>query len=301
MKLRPNQFNRGNIYLSGGMQYAKDLGGAWREIASDRLKQMGYFPLDITALDISYSKKHGELYLPDRNQDNLIFKSNIRKHFVYTDLSLIEYHSDALIVYYDESARRGAGTISECQFAYNLNIPIFLVSAYEDMIYEVPGWLQALTTKMFNNFEDLYQYLEKLPRNILTKDIYGNNRSGKDYLCHMCGTVFTKNKHIFVSEVKPLLCGECVNIVHETHTKHKDRYEFFVEYLEVAVGASEHVRTAMADLASAGHQERKLKAKKHKVAKMPHENGGEVINNLVRPKHKRQETPIKAKTKKTKK
>ena len=57
------KFPRANIYLSGGMQHAKDLGGAWRTKCSGVLKRLEYFPLDITQLDIQYTKEFGELYL----------------------------------------------------------------------------------------------------------------------------------------------------------------------------------------------------------------------------------------------
>ena len=35
--VRPRGFEKGNAYLSGGMQFAKDLGGAWREECSKEL------------------------------------------------------------------------------------------------------------------------------------------------------------------------------------------------------------------------------------------------------------------------
>lgn len=222
--------DRGAIYLSGGMQYAENLGAAWRVTCSQRLREMNYFPLDITELDVAYTAKHGQLYQPDRSR-HLEFKSDIRKHFVHTDLSLIRNVSDALIVLYDESARRGAGTISECQYAYNLNMPIFLVSEYPDIHQETPGWLQALTTKMFGGFEDLYAYLDKLPHGILRKDMYGNHRVESNYLCSLCGDIFSKNKHRFVSKVSPLYCRRCVDIVSTTNEERADRYEFFLEHL----------------------------------------------------------------------
>lgn len=228
------KYNRGNIYLSGGMQFTPDLGASWRIKCSGVLKKMEYFPLDITQLDISYTKAHGELYksFGAESEHHLQMKSNLRKHFVYTDLELIKNDSDALIVYYDESVRRGAGTISECQIAYNLDLPIFLVSAYDDWHKEVPGWLQSLTTKIFTNFNDLYFYLDNLPHGILKRDLYGNKRSGDMYLCSLCGDPFKKNKHHFVSKISPLYCSPCVEIAQTTFEAHKDRYEFFIEHLE---------------------------------------------------------------------
>lgn len=226
------EYNRGTIYLSGGMQYAENLGAGWRVKCSLVLKRFGYFPLDITALDVAYTKEHGQLYFMADENNNLQYKSNIRKHFIYTDLELIKNDSDALIVYYDESVRRGAGTISECQVAYNLDLPVFVVSAYKDWAKEVPGWLQALSTKIFTNFIDLYVYLDELPPGILKRDAYGNRNAGDMYLCSLCGNPFKKNKHHFVSKISPLYCGSCVELVKTTYEEHKDRYQFFLEHLE---------------------------------------------------------------------
>lgn len=232
--IKHKKYPRGNIYLSGGMQFAVELGKGWRETCSSKLKEMKYFPLDITELDIAYTENHGELYrsFGSTVEDHLQMKSNIRKHFVYTDLELIKNDSDALIVLYDESARRGAGTISECQVAYNLDLPIFIVSAYEDWSKEVPGWLQSLSTKIFTSFDDLYVYLDALPVGILKRDIYGNRNTNNHYLCSLCGSAFQKKKHHFVSTISPLYCSSCVEIVTSTFEGHKDRYQFFVEYLE---------------------------------------------------------------------
>jgi len=235
MKYRYPKYPNGHIYLSGSMQFAPldDLGGAWRESCSTELKKMGYYPIDITALDIAYTAQHGQLYHSFGNtnpEHQLQMKSNIRKHFVVTDLQLIEEYSDAIILLYDEGVRLGAGTISEAQHSYNLGLPIFIVNAYDESV-EVPGWLMALSTKIFPNFEELYEYLDKLPAGILQPDIFGNRGSGNHYLCSLCGDPFEKNKHHFVSKVSPLYCKPCVDIVSTTFEQHKDRFEFFEEQI----------------------------------------------------------------------
>lgn len=214
------------------MQFATDMGASWRQECSTRLKEMQYYPLDISDLDRAYADIYGELYHLLDTENHLQYKSNFRTHFIYTDLQLVLNDSDALVVLYDESARRGAGTISECQYAFNNDIPIFLVSAFENWAEEVPGWLQGLTTKIFTSFEDLYQYLDKLPCGILKRDAYGNHHSEDFYLCSLCGSVFEKGKHHFVSRVSPLYCKSCVDLVKNTHEAHKARYDFIVEYLE---------------------------------------------------------------------
>ncbi len=230
----PN-FPNGTIYLSGSMQFAPDgkLGGTWRQQCSTKLKSMDFYPLDITALDVAYTKNHGSLHYSFGTTDPkhyLQAKSNLRKHFVTTDLQLIEQDSDAVILLYDEGVRKGAGTISEAQHTYNLGLPLFIVNAFDD-IAEIPGWLFALSTKIFPNLEELYEYLENLPDGILKLDRFGNRGSDHNYLCSLCGNAFEKKKHHFVSNISPLYCKSCVDIVSITFEQHKDRYEFFQEQI----------------------------------------------------------------------
>jgi len=224
-------YPNGNIYLSGGMQFAFDLGAGWRTMCSHHLKRLGFFPLDITELDVAYSSAHGQLYRFMDDTEILQRKSNIRKHFIDTDIALIRKDTDAVIILYDESVRLGAGTMSEVHEAFMMGTPVFLVNSY-GKLSEVPGWMQAETTKIFSNFEDLFAYLEQLPKGILKRDVYGNRRSGNQYLCSLCGTVEEKHKSHYVSHVSPLYCKSCVELVKQTFETHMDRYQFFVEYLE---------------------------------------------------------------------
>lgn len=226
------KYPNGNIYLSGGMQFAKEEGSEWRLEISKQLKKLNYFPLDICELDRAYADSYGHFLREINTEDHLQKKSNIRKHFVETDLNLIINDSDGVILYYDESARRGAGTISEAMIAYQHDIPIFLVSAYEDWDNEVPGWLQALSTKMFNTFDELLTYFIKLPPKIMKRDIYGNRHSGPYYLCSLSGEVFEKNNMHYVSKVSPLYSKRSVEIVKTTHESHVDRYKFILAHLE---------------------------------------------------------------------
>ena len=227
------KYPRGNIYLSGGIQKSKDYGEGWRLSISIELKSLGYFPLDIRALDAAYAEEHGKLYTEFNIEDELLRKANIRKHFVYADLELIKNDTDAVILYYDESVRLGAGTISEAQVSYLYDIPVFIVSAWEDWRNEVPGWLCAVSTKVFTSFTDCMVYMAGLPDGILKRDIYGNHHGAGDYyLCSLSGEVFKKDKHHFVSKVSPLYSSESVRIVKEIHEDKKDRYRFILEYLE---------------------------------------------------------------------
>lgn len=227
------KYPRGNIYLTGGMQFAADEGKGWRMEASKWLKELGYFPLDIFALDQAYADKYGHfLRGVNASRDHLQRKSNIRKHFIQTDIALVRNDSDAIIAYYDESFRRGAGSFSEVHEAYMNDIPVFLVSAYDNWEEEVSGWLQAMTTRIFNNFEELQFYMEFLPDGVIKRDIYGNHSAGDYYLCSLSGEVFLKNDLHYVSKISPLYSKESVKAVRETHEQHVDRYEFILQHLE---------------------------------------------------------------------
>lgn len=235
--IRPGEYSRGNAYLSGGMQFAKDLGGAWRVKCSERLMAMQYFPLDITELDVAYNKAYGKPSMPKNPEDINVYKAEMRRHFIEADLKLIHDNTDFLIVYYDESARRGAGTVSEAQYAYLYDIPVFLVGDYPSetaMCDDISGWLLALATKHFVSFEDLYSYLDSLPHGVLTKDQYGNTGVDSKYLCYLTGQVFEKKKTPFVSHVSPLLSPESVKITSDVYKK--NRYAFFREYLTEKTG-----------------------------------------------------------------
>ena len=214
------------------MQFAKDLGSGWRIECSKILQDMKYYPIDISRMDKEYTKHYGQLYFMGDKKNHLQYKSNIRRHFIHADVQLVINDSDALIVLYDESVRKGAGTTSEIHEAYRNDIPVFLVSAYEDWMNEVPGWMQAETTKIFSDFNSLYEYLDKLPYGILKRDIYGNRGISSQYLCSLCGTVFEKSKQHFVSKVSPTYCSSCVDLITETHEGHVDRYEFILNLSE---------------------------------------------------------------------
>ena len=232
--IRHPKCNRGNIYLSGGMQLSPNKGEDWRRVCSKKLMSMKYFPIDICQLDRAYAKKHGELfykYSDDFDELDLIeFKSNIRKHFHFTDCELVKKDSDAIIVLWDESAQLGAGTHSEAHVAYENDIPVFVVNTMP--LSKVPGWFISESTKVFSDFPSLYKYLKELPKGILCRDSYGNHRAGNKYLCSLCGNPFTKGKHHFISKVSPLLCNPCVDVVTKTNEAMKDRYEFFMDFYE---------------------------------------------------------------------
>lgn len=231
-----NTKHNGTIYLSGGMEKAVELGGAWRSALSERLVKMGFIPFDITELDRAYGLTMSDPLLSEEAQNELPLKAIMRKHFIEADLDLIRNDTDAVVLLYDESVRRGAGSHSEAQCAYEHDIPLFVVNTYDKVIGEVPKWLIGLSTKVFNHFDELDSYLADLPQGILRRDVYGNHSSGNHYLCSMCGDVFAKSNSHFVSKISPLYCKSCIDLVVHTNEGMANRYEFFKKYLNEKFG-----------------------------------------------------------------
>jgi len=228
--IRHPQYNLGNIYLSGGMQFAKDLGSEWRVVASERLKVSGFWPIDITQLEKDYRERcnFNITEVLSEATSNAQLKANVRRHFIHADLKIIEEQTDAVLLYYDESVQKGAGTLGEAQYTYNLGKPLFVV---RDASLKLPFWLEAMTTRSTSSFEEMFQYLHCLPPNILKTDLYGNYGVDHIYLCNLCGNSFKKRKHAFVSKVTPTFCRDCVEVVVQTREHQPDRYEFIKQRL----------------------------------------------------------------------
>jgi hypothetical protein len=231
----PNISSQGTIYLSGGMEKAKNHGLQWRTDLDTALHQWGYTCINITAYDHAYVEKNTDPLQTDGLDDDIIrLKSVMRTHFIEADLDLVKYDTDLVVLYYDESVRRGAGSHSEAMIAYEHDIPVFVVNGYDKVIGEIPKWLIGLSTKIFPDFDSLTEYLNQLSTKspgILRRDIYGNRSSGNKYLCSMCGDVFNKAKHHFVSKVSPMYCKSCVDVVATTNEGMDNRYQFFKKLL----------------------------------------------------------------------
>ena len=65
--------------------------------------------------------------------------------------------SDAIVVLYDESTRRGAGTLSEAWEAFREGRPVYLVTEFD--MENVPTWLIGETTQIFSTMEDFLEYV----------------------------------------------------------------------------------------------------------------------------------------------
>ena len=147
------------VYLSGGMEYAKNEGIDWRNDMESwihkNLKQKIFNPN-------SESEKYLRKTLPNKNFRALkstqidAFIRIVRK-FVILDSKEIAEHYDYVICYWDASAQRGAGTKGELTIARYFNKPVYMVTRMPKE--KIPGWVLGCVTKFFDSFDQLKHFL----------------------------------------------------------------------------------------------------------------------------------------------
>ncbi len=150
------------FYLSGGMEYKKNLGANWREWITEELEKRRHDAINPVKLEMAEEEVEHDVPIQVRltnlkNEGKLEeVRRLVRKVLFRKDMFGIQL-SDAMIVLYDESTRRGAGTLSEAWEAFREGRPVYLVTEFD--MSEVPTWLIGETTKIFNDMEDLLEYV----------------------------------------------------------------------------------------------------------------------------------------------
>jgi hypothetical protein len=149
------------VYLSGGMEYAKNEGVDWREDLELWLRS--HLNHSVFNPNVE-SQKYLRKVLPDKNFRKL--KSSdieayikIVKHFVRQDSKEIALHSDYVICLWNSSAQKGAGTKGELTIAKYFGKPVYFVSKISRK--NIPGWVIGCTTKLFTSFVQLKDYLQQ--------------------------------------------------------------------------------------------------------------------------------------------
>jgi len=147
-----------SLYLSGGMEYKKNLGTGWRSWLTERLAEQGIDVID--PVKIEPSSADG---IPIQTRLTELKKRGcwdevrkvVREILFRKDMFAIQL-VDAVIVLYDESAQRGAGTLSEAWESFREGRPIYLVTDFP--LEKIPTWLIGETTAIFNDFEEMLTY-----------------------------------------------------------------------------------------------------------------------------------------------
>jgi len=149
------------VYLAGGMEYAGD-GRSWRERARVDFLKAG---IDVWE---PYSK---ESYITDDGREPLEtiptldkerdFKkiNNIMKKVVDYDLSSLIHDTDIVLVKYDRSVLRGAGTHGELSVAAYIGLPVIAWIGDDITMNDIPSWALGCFTEVFHSYEEALSYI----------------------------------------------------------------------------------------------------------------------------------------------
>ncbi len=168
------------FYLSGGMEYKKDLGMTWREWLTEKLEEHDHKPVDPVKLE-SPDESGNPI---QRRLTQLKLEGNltevrklVRNNLFPKDMYGIQL-ADAMVVFYDESAQRGAGTLAEAWECFREGKPMYIITEFP--LEKVPTWLIGESSELFHNFPDFLEYVAD--ENNLIMDMLGAKRAASEAL-----------------------------------------------------------------------------------------------------------------------
>lgn len=147
------------FYLSGGMEYKTNLGSKWRDWITEKLQVLGHGVVDPVKLEtigddgVPIQKKLTTLKLEGKLDE---VRTLTREALFRKDMLGIQI-SDAIVVYYDESVQKGAGTLSEAWESFREGRPVYVVTEFS--LEKVPSWLIGETTAIFSTFDEFLTYV----------------------------------------------------------------------------------------------------------------------------------------------
>lgn len=150
------------FYLSGGMEYKRNLGANWREWLTEELEKRRHDAINPVKLEIAEEELDNDEPIQIRltrlkNEGKLDeVRRLVRKVLFRKDMFGIQL-ADAIVVLYDESTRKGAGTLSEAWEAFREGRPVYLVTDFP--MEEIPTWLIGETTQIFGDMEEFLEYV----------------------------------------------------------------------------------------------------------------------------------------------
>jgi nucleoside 2-deoxyribosyltransferase len=148
------------LYLAGAIEYAPDKGKAWRERLTPFLHALGcevYDPAQDEQKNLTDDER--QHFRSWKAIDLPRFQRTVRK-IIDWDIEWITRRADAVIVYWDDYAGRGAGTSGELTAAYRYGKPVYLVAGVP--VTEISGWILGCATQVFTSFEELSFYLAQV-------------------------------------------------------------------------------------------------------------------------------------------
>jgi nucleoside 2-deoxyribosyltransferase len=150
------------FYLSGGMEFKKGLGKNWRVNLTEKLEQLGHEALDPVKMELDNAEAANFDWKANKQAEDLtLYREMVRKHMFRKDMAAIQ-KSDATILLYDESVRKGAGTLAEAWECFREGKPVYLITEFTRE--EVPGWLIGETTRIFRTPGQVVDYIRDTTR-----------------------------------------------------------------------------------------------------------------------------------------
>ncbi len=148
------------FYLSGGMEYQKDLGVSWREWLTKELelrRHEAVDPVKLESIDQGDDPVQRQLTEWKLAGDLDKVREIVRNNLFHRDMYGIQL-AECLVLLYDESVQHGAGSISEAWEAFREARPVYLVTEFP--IEKIPTWLIGETTNIFSNFDEFLEYVD---------------------------------------------------------------------------------------------------------------------------------------------
>ena len=149
------------VYLAGGMEYARD-GRSWREEATDKLKAGGYGSWDpyVEELDIFKSIKIQEFFKYGNKVKEFTKYRDIMHRLIKHDLGTIKDDADMVLVRFDASTLKGAGTKAEISVATLFDKPVH-VWLDELSLNEIPSWCLGSFNTVSYTLDDAIKRLKE--------------------------------------------------------------------------------------------------------------------------------------------
>ncbi len=148
------------VYLSGGMEYARNEGADWRNnLGAWITEELGHSVFNPNEESAKYLRR----MLPNDNLRKLKFHDmdrylKIVRGIVSLDSREIARRTDYVVCLWDKSAQKGAGTKGEITLAKFFGKPVFLVTSHK--IESIPGWVLGCVTRRFRSMSELKTFLK---------------------------------------------------------------------------------------------------------------------------------------------
>jgi hypothetical protein len=146
-------------YLSGGMEYAEDEGRDWRKEIQTWLEvTLGctVFNPNVESDRLLASEYRGIDFRELKKKDIARYRMIIDR-IVTIDCVEIAERTDFVVVYWDDSAQRGAGTKGELTMAHFFRKPVYMVTTMRHE--EIPSWVLGCVSRIFSDFGSLKEFL----------------------------------------------------------------------------------------------------------------------------------------------